>query len=829
MEIIKLLITYFFLYILTVIINNLMEYLLKIQNTPAIIWKIHNNSLNFKNINKKAIELLYNNTLNINITSLENIPINNIHKVKKILNEIITNDNQNDKVYKVNNVLINNPLIYLKILKIGGDIIMIFESNNNNDDIFIKFINSNIIGVGFFKNNKLVFSNDYFGGIWKSIIKNKEYKNEIKNCIKFQSQKIININNDIICDKFIFSSYKFNYNYECYYILLIIKYSQFKSIKSSQSFYKQNLYGLKSSLSRQQSSSSQQSQQSSSSLQSQQSSSSQQSLQTTQLNSDNNINEIINNKINIQLTSIYGIIDLFMDEKNNNNQKEYLFSIKESCDNINNIINNYNNLININNGNIDIDNNPFDIRKMLSNCIDYFQENITYKIDYDIIPFFIGDHTKIAYVFRSIIDFIIKFRNDTKNSIFFRIHQINNLLLFKFSNIKLIYNDYSKKILNLLSNDIGNNINIESNIDYDLIICNQYCKLLGGNISYTINDIIEYETENSSSDDHSAIFELNFSLELKTYNYNYDYMLEHYNYLFSGKKVLIFLNNTDTQLISNILKEFNINSIICEKESLISKFLTKHTFNLCIINLDLYHIYKNDKLDILNMKTPIIGILYNNNQKVINKIIKFRDNINQSFDFIYNPITKNKLFNILVDMFSNQKQLNEKLSNTDSSDNPAILSNKDDKNDEEKSSGINMLVGIETPDTKYDYSYLKIFIVGKTTIHQKLIVKLAQQYGCGLTVAFKPNDNIAFINKFNVVFVDINNINNAIMSMINIINESNNDNKKIYTIGLNIDNSLSLKNKKKLYKLGIDTIIVDEITNKKISAIFQLLSNKFNH
>ena len=945
------------------------------------------NNLRFfkcKYINDKANNLLYDRPLSATrrkSLTIDRLPLNNINSVidvfqkikESIEKELLSktnisqsttfNDVRTNKIYKVKGVLLTKPDLYLKILAIGDNIVMIFESLNKVGDDkkitgnILKYIINSKIGFGIIKikkDGKIIFSNRSFDLLWGSINKKKLLKDKVHDNIRSGNQCLIKISDDIFNDNYLVSAHIFEKNNDkemendidqndikiekmnnkSIFLIIILNVNNCIMKGSPRNDVNKEMINLITSsglvrsvgspinniTGQRRTRSIRKGRNGSITKNSEQrviimennnrlsrtnespiissnykkSGSSENTNNKTSLFSDEN-RKIIHDKIKLQLNSINGMIDLFLDangRKMSQDDRDYFNTMRESSDNISDIIDNYGNIVNIVEGSIHVEEVPFNIRSILKKCghhVKYSKESsVLFKIDYDVLPFLMGDARKLEYIIKSLLSFLIKYTND--DNIFIKVHKSSlsyknqYRLIFDFSKTS-IPKKYSKTVDDILKifstkfetlNDImidndkkrrNHNKNNNSKTgfelgntgEYDLIISKHYCGLLGGDIYHKLNHKIingtskkqirrvktqidgkNHGINDGKNDEDNDInkrisdIDLNFSAIFTKYQYDFDYFIDQYKKIFNGKRILILNDDRSDVGVSKItqhLDSFGIKSIICPQEKKAKKYLKRYNFDAYIVNLSIHKIYEKDELEIFDLKIPIIGLILEEDN-ITKKIMKFKKEKYENstlFDFLYNPVNEVKLFNILIDTFSD---VNNSESSEDNTSNKKENEKKNDKNiNNKENNGVN----INGNDDKY--KKMDLLIIGSANTNQKLIVKLSKQIGCHVNVllSVKSTINVNRITKnHNVILIDVTKLDKNMINLIQKIGDAKRFKgsrpkiKKIFVVGMGNKGILNDKQKRKLYNIGIDVIIEIPVEVDKLRSLFGLIADELN-
>jgi len=615
-------------------------FLKNIEDVPLIIWQWDNikkiSQLKCVKINKNANELFFkNNKIPNDEITLKSLNLVKYHKVKRIIKKNMCKESvyktpvKNDcmnRVFTIKHVIKHRSSITLRLFKCDNNkICMFFEQNRKSIKDIIENIN---VGIGFLNiestSIKIMLSNSQFEIIWNKLYKIDSFKNKI---IDQQFSNFYYSVNDI------------NYYINCHrnndntHILITIKVqsANLSQIKRYESLL--NLINQKSDI------------------------------------------ELYDN-IKIQLNSLYGLIDLISDFSWNDEQIEYITNIKETTTNTEDSIDNYYYSQLIRRRRLVIKDNYFDLREFMNVIVNYIKQNApstnpTYNIDYNIIPFLIGDIIKLKYIFKSFIILMSKF---TKNNVEIYVKsnirntsglEIDGMNTLKLSNI--IFEIHIKKIskgkkllkyLKFLSDKDLDSITFISgsankytsvNFSQNLLISKYFIKMMQGNINYS------YQTNKSVV--------LMFNMVFKIYTTGIDISMQKYGNLFENRKILVLddqKSNLNSRILMENLQDLNLKPIMCENKRKGRKYLLKQDFDVGIINLNIYK-----KLNFDNIKVPIIGITTDNSieQSHANCYILKVSNIN-----------KIQLFNILVEIFS--KKILDNISESSSSSEEKILENK---------------------------------------------------------------------------------------------------------------------------------------------------------
>lgn len=768
-----------------------------LKNVPALIWKFNNyNEVVYVDSNEKGKSIL----LNVYDKKSEEISLSDLSFSPKKINKIESmmfdlHKKKEHSVKKIHNAM---PGMTLKIINHKDDvnIYMLLEKNEKDKSSkFEKNIKILPLGIGIIrlkqgKNIKYISENNSFRKV-----KCKSFKDKLIECI---------LNEDFSCycsdSETYINIYKIKENSiekNDLYLVIIAKH-----MKSKKNF--------------------------------------------TTSGKNEKLKLDVYNNAKIEINTIYGMLDLFREDITDNNQvnTDYLSNIQDACTSIEEELDNYYYISMINNNTITIKKSHFDLRELLYSSINKLKEqnlidrkiSIKLNINYDVDPYLIGDITKISYIFETLLKFVFQYavsdiriniscvtlddqvKTPRKKSELIKNASISDSLrstiktratskLMKkedkrcsiakldIVNLKInIYcdeykeNKYDKiydnlELFSIPSDEVNDNEKHEPSImeqyqgdnklSNSLLLSKFFCKLMSGDI-YNILD---------------SSLTIYYTFVVDRYTDDLSVWTQRYANLLKRKKVLIIddhRSSLNANKITTALNNLGLNPIVHNNE----KKIRKQPFDMCIVNLDIFKIYQNNKLYkiLTDANVPIIGIAPQNYNKIKKKINKMTN-----IELLNNPITDVKIFNVCI----------------------SFLTGSSSETTSDQS----------TPREDISYESLDVIIIDKKESNRRLLQNIANNISCNHVSAVSSLKRMSILQKYNVVILNVSKLD---VISIKIIKECMRikSKRKFYIIGVCGDSHMD---KNKLYNLGIDLILIPPMKVKDIKVIFDIISKKLSN
>lgn len=237
--------------------------------------------------------------------------------------------------------------------------------------------------------------------------------------------------------------------------------------------------------------------------------------------------------IKLELNSIYAVLDLSVNS-------EYIKDIRESCNEISQIINDYYYSTLIDRDDIILDIIQFNIYDLINNF-----EWKDIKINYNIIPWLKGDLKKIKYILSSL------YTTNSSIKIFYKSNGISNSKVKRITDINLQNIYFKIKEVKQLN---------PKTLRYKIL--EYLCSLMNGNINYYGQEII-------------------FNLVLNS-NYN-DNIIGLISNIFKDLNILVWTDNNWTY-INNILDSFNLHAVHVITKKRMKSYIKSTQFDIIIID-----------------------------------------------------------------------------------------------------------------------------------------------------------------------------------------------------------------------------------------------------